>query len=438
MAGVDWRELVKLAGPAIGGIASGGGPEGAAFMHAFSQTQQRIAQEQQQQAQQAQRDEDFGSNYALKAFEQLQGLTDPDDFAQALSVFEANAPKGMKPGALAGARFSDSKALVARQKKAQQKLDALVKVHGADVLDADVVVDFEGKKLPLQDLMKLSELVAQDPAGQPYKAPKKADANASTDYGRYLAKFAKDQGKTVDQLTGADELAARKAFNTVDDKPVDTGMRDMNLTLKQLQADALRARADAPPKGAGGETDTRKNMRIAAIQRSFDGAPIVKDFNTIASKASTIKSIVNAGIGGPGDLAIVFEFMKGLDPTSVVRETEYANAAKSGNIFKGAFARFNGYFKESGGFLSPEVKRDFLRVVNAKLSAQRAQYDNLAREKARQIELITGEPGTGRQYLTDYSGAFTDDGPSDGAPQAPAGWKYVPKAGGGWTAVEDK
>jgi hypothetical protein len=24
------------------------------------------------------------------------------------------------------------------------------------------------------------------------------------------------------------------------------------------------------------------------------------------------------------------------------------------------------------------------------------------------------------------------------APIAPAGWKYVPKAGGGWTAVEDK
>ena len=27
---------------------------------------------------------------------------------------------------------------------------------------------------------------------------------------------------------------------------------------------------------------------------------------------------------------------------------------------------------------------------------------------------------------------------NDNAPSAPSGWKYVPKAGGGWTAVENK
>ncbi len=63
-----------------------------------------------------------------------------------------------------------------------------------------------------------------------------------------------------------------------------------------------------------------------------------------------------------------------------MRESEYDSAAKSGNIFSGAFARFNGYFKEGGGFLPDTVKQDFLSILNSKLAVQTNLYNNYADE----------------------------------------------------------
>ena len=113
---------------------------------------------------------------------------------------------------------------------------------------------------------------------------------------------------------------------------------------------------------------------------SFLNQQIVKDYNTAVNKAISVESIINAGAGGPGDLALVYEFMKALDPNSVVRESEYASAAKSGNIFKGAYAKFNGYLKEKGGILPEEVKKSFLDITKKKLEAIQQQYDNLVKQ----------------------------------------------------------
>lgn len=116
-----------------------------------------------------------------------------------------------------------------------------------------------------------------------------------------------------------------------------------------------------------------------ALLGQFNSLPIVKDYNNIVAQKITVDNIIKNGTGGPADLALVYTFMKGLDPNSVVRETEYANAAKSGNIFAGAFAKFNGYFKENGGFLPESVQSEFKNIVNQRLISQQQQYDNLAK-----------------------------------------------------------
>lgn len=117
-----------------------------------------------------------------------------------------------------------------------------------------------------------------------------------------------------------------------------------------------------------------------ALFNQFNGEPIVKDYNTILAKKQSVDSIIESKLGGPGDLAIVYEFMKGLDPTSVVRETEYASAAKSGNIFAGAFSKFNGYLKPNGGFLPDSVKSSFQSIVDSKLKVQQKLYDNVKKQ----------------------------------------------------------
>ncbi len=157
-----------------------------------------------------------------------------------------------------------------------------------------------------------------------------------------------------------------------------------------------------PKKTGEGEISAKTITQIDRISSSFDTSPIVKQFNEVQNKLMSVSNIIDAGVGGPGDLALVFEFMKALDPTSVVRESEYAAAARSGNIFAGIWTRFNkGFFAPEGGLLPEEVKKSFLKLVGVKYNAVEAQYDNLRNEKARLIDIKTDDTD-GKDYLINY------------------------------------
>ncbi len=162
-----------------------------------------------------------------------------------------------------------------------------------------------------------------------------------------------------------------------------------------------------PKKDTSG-LDARLMTQVDKISESFDNAPIVKQFNEVQNKLISFSSIINRELGGPGDLAMVFEFMKALDPTSVVREQEYANASQAGNIFAGTLARFNGYLKPEGGFLPDNVKEAFLDIVRQKYQAVEQQYDNLYIEKGRLIDRKTSETD-GTDYLINYKQVGIDN-----------------------------
>ena len=147
----------------------------------------------------------------------------------------------------------------------------------------------------------------------------------------------------------------------------------------------------------------------ASIANNFRQEQVVKDFNVIQNKQQAVDRIIDQGVGGPGDLALVFEFMKALDPNSVVRETEYETAAKSGNIFKGAMAKFNGYLKEEGGFLPENVKQAFRDITQTKFEVAKSQYDNTFSEYSRKIDSAIGKQDMGQQFLIDYSKAFPSE-----------------------------
>lgn len=165
-------------------------------------------------------------------------------------------------------------------------------------------------------------------------------------------------------------------------------------TLKQQYTTPSTAQYGPAMPKAEGEYDTSKFTErfysTPAGQKAlnneqqyyqqFNNNQVVKDYQVIATKADSVNKIIESGVGGPGDLSVVYEFMKALDPNSVVRETEFATAAKSGNLFLGQYARFNGYFKDSGGFLPENVKQAFASIVNSKLEAQTTRYNELAKQ----------------------------------------------------------
>jgi hypothetical protein len=108
-------------------------------------------------------------------------------------------------------------------------------------------------------------------------------------------------------------------------------------------------------------------------------------------------------------MGVIYEFMKALDPTSVVRESEYAAASKTGNIFLGWAARFNGLVRPEGGFMSEQVKKDFSEVLVKKLAVSNQQVKTMHGDFARRINKITGQ-ADGAEYLSDYSTIYGASG----------------------------
>lgn len=150
------------------------------------------------------------------------------------------------------------------------------------------------------------------------------------------------------------------------------------------------------------------STQVDKLSAAFDISPIVKQFNEIQNKTASIYAIVDSGIiGGVGDLALIFEFMKSLDPTSVVRESEYDVASTASNPFKRVAAKMGGYVS-NGQILPQEVRDEFARLSGVKLDVITKQYDNLRNETGRKIEKKTHlyEEAPGTDYLTDYAAAI--------------------------------
>lgn len=172
--------------------------------------------------------------------------------------------------------------------------------------------------------------------------------------------------------------------------------------------------------GSGGNSNQMTDNERAA-QTLFQNNPIVKDYNTVISQKNSLDRIVANGVGGPADVNAIFNFMKALDPNSVVRESEYDKAAASGNLFQGVFTKFNGYFKDKGGFLPENVREEFQNLVNQKLLAQQVAYDNVAN----QTKAIVKRQGLNPDNVViDFSGGIQNLGTA--GPAVDSNWINKP------------
>ena len=170
--------------------------------------------------------------------------------------------------------------------------------------------------------------------------------------------------------------------------------------LEQLLVRVANQKAKTANATALGLLTTAQSGLINTISTSFEGSPIVKNFIEIQNKYQN--TLANTGQGsGAADIAIIYDFMKTLDPTSVVRETEYATGAqKSGNIFAGKLAYLNGLIDPKGGFVSEEAKKSILAVITSRFETAKKQYQNLRNEKVSTLEK-RGIPDAG-QFLTEF------------------------------------
>lgn len=183
-------------------------------------------------------------------------------------------------------------------------------------------------------------------------------------------------------------------------------MEQANASIRSSNASAALNEAEliafnkAQEDAANGILSPEQMGAANDINKDFEGQQIVKDYNAGLQKYIVLEDTLSNGIDGIQDLQLVYDFMKAVDPTSVVRETEFENAAKTGNIFQGTMARFNKNFG-SGGFLPEDVKQDFIRSARTSFEAKNNQYFNVKSEYAKRMNNTVGV-NNGADYLTAY------------------------------------
>ncbi len=174
---------------------------------------------------------------------------------------------------------------------------------------------------------------------------------------------------------------------------------------------------EAPIKAADGYLYNRDGTRaFPAVQRAenpgadktFDQADKLRKAFTagagdfVKARDAYGRVLASAKDASPaGDLALIFNFMKVLDPGSVVRESEFATAANSGAFgerIKAAVGRVTG-----GERLSPDMRRDFVTRASELYETQGRQHDNLRSEYGRLASAFDLSP---ENVIVDYRGQF--------------------------------
>jgi hypothetical protein len=156
---------------------------------------------------------------------------------------------------------------------------------------------------------------------------------------------------------------------------------------------------------------------VADARKEFTGRPEVKDF----SKQTSAYGRVLASAKDPsaaGDLALIFNFMKVLDPGSTVREGEFATAQNAGGVDQRVVSLYNSI--TTGERLSPAQRDDFANRATRLYSDAEAQYDNIAQQYSTFAEQA-GLPVD--QVIPDfsYSGSRYESPLRFRRPPAPAG-----------------
>lgn len=125
----------------------------------------------------------------------------------------------------------------------------------------------------------------------------------------------------------------------------------------------------ASQRDAGAGFTQSKDLRTAFDKQAQDIRDVVTSYRKI-----------DAGFkerSGPGDIAGIFGFMKMLDPTSVVREGEFATAANSGGVPDWLRSQYNKLI--SGEKLADNQRGEILSAARSQIGPYHTRYGELSK-----------------------------------------------------------
>lgn len=115
--------------------------------------------------------------------------------------------------------------------------------------------------------------------------------------------------------------------------------------------------------------------RAMNLRKEFTSLQTVKNYQVLNESFEKMKV---TSPNGPGDIGLIFNYMKMLDPNSAVREGEYASAENSGGIAQSISNLYNKALK--GNRLSADTRKSIMSEADKLVVAERKRYD-LARRQ---------------------------------------------------------
>jgi len=206
--------------------------------------------------------------------------------------------------------------------------------------------------------------------------------------------------------------------------------------LRELQAQAQQAnirqsnaaaaasdRSNRPQPGGGlGGLDNKTFDNISGLRKEFQGA--TKDFGAVRDAYGRIKATSGAATPA-GDISMIYAYMKMLDPTSVVRESEFSIAQNARPLLDRMGLSWDAVKSAwQGQKLQPEVRRDFLNQASSLYKQQLGQYENTKKQYGGLAQRFGFDPAL---VLTDQTGGLQPD------EQAPPPGDAPPPAANGYT-----
>jgi hypothetical protein len=197
-----------------------------------------------------------------------------------------------------------------------------------------------------------------------------------------IAKLRTLRGKeaTADQVRGEYEANAAANTDAVAAAATAPKLRQLNLEGQTANiahtkaatghenAEAEKARKEAEILGAGGKpltADQTINNESTLLTKYLTQA---KDYISVRDAFSRIQTSAKKP-SAAGDLSLIFNYMKMLDPNSTVREGEFANAQNAGSAWNAVGASYNKIM--SGERLTEAQRKDFLEQSKGLYDSQK-------------------------------------------------------------------
>src|SRR5574343_935669 len=137
------------------------------------------------------------------------------------------------------------------------------------------------------------------------------------------------------------------------------------------------ARKDAAAKAKADEKAKAGAFRDAsALRKEFNSLPDVRSFNESRTSFEKIQSAAKTP-SAARDLALIFGYMKVLDPGSTVREGEFANAQNAAGVPERIRNAWNKVV--SGERLNDAQRADFVKSAGSLFAAQKKSYAEQAK-----------------------------------------------------------